>query len=755
MYAKVIIDIAHSQVDRLFTYAVPEGLRIQPGQRVRVPFGRGNRATEGFVLELAAEPPPNIAVKPLHAALEPYPALLPDQLALARWMQDAYHCLLVDALRLMIPPQMRGGRVRERLVANVALAPDTGLDAAIRALYTKNGTLRAPKQLEVLELFRMAPEGMPAQDITRAVPGAAPALRALLDKGLLVRTDHVSFRRPPGPGRVPGSAPLPLTPFQQRAHHEICSGMDAGQSKAYLLHGITGSGKTEVYLQAIAHGLASGKQSILLVPEIALTPQTVDRFRARFGERVAVLHSRLSPGERFDEWRRLRTGRADMAVGARSAVFAPLPNLGLIVIDEEHELSYQSEQHPAYHALEVAHKRCQLTGAALVLGSATPSIQSYFRAASGRYSLLELPERVEGAALPQAHIADMRAEFLAGNNGIFSGLLRERLADCVARGEQAILFLNRRGYSTFVSCRGCGHVFRCRDCDVPMTFHKTDHVLRCHYCKLEQGLPEYCPACGKRYIKYFGVGTQQVQEQARALIPGLRVARMDTDTTRSKGGHRRVLDSFVHGDAQVLVGTQMIAKGLDIPNVTLVGVVAADSSLHLPDFRAHERTFQLLTQVAGRAGRADQPGHVVIQTYSPEHPVIRFAAAQDYKSFYAYELSNRRAALFPPYALFVRLLLTGADATGLELLAAQLARLLAARFSDALQAGGKPQNQVLSLFHAPAPVKRRRGQFRHHILLKLLRTRDTAMLLREAYQFAAEHRDAGNLTLTVNPPDML
>ena len=465
-----------------------------------------------------------------------------------------------------------------------------------------------------------------------------------------------------------------------------------------------------------------------------------------------MLHSRLSAGERFDEWRRIRLGAARVAVGARSAVFAPFDNLGLIVVDEEHEGSYQSESAPRYHAVEVAQRRAQAAGAPLLLGSATPSLLSYFRACSGRYRLLELPERVMRRPLPAVEVVDMREEFLSGNNGIFSGRLVSLLGECLDEGRQAMLFMNRRGYSTFVSCRACGSVVQCPNCDVSMTYHKADQRLRCHFCGASAPVPARCPVCGKPFIKYFGIGTEQVEEQLHALFPGARALRMDTDTMRGRDAHARLLEAFAAGEAQVLIGTQMIAKGHDFPNVTLVGVVAADATLCIPDYRSAERAFQLLTQVSGRAGRDEAPGRVVVQTYQPGHPVIRFARAHDYRGFYQYEMLERRKALLPPYSLFVRILFSGRDEAALEAAGERYGRELERELLALL--GEEGAQDLLLLVPSPAPIRKKQGAYRYQVLVKLLRTKRTAAAIRLIYAFAAAHRSELFAQLEVNPQDM-
>ena len=749
-----MIDIAHANVDRLFTYEIPAGMELSPGHRVLAPFGAGNKPVEGFVLEITQTfEEEGVRLKSVIKALEPYTALTGEQIALAYWIRDSYHCLLVDALRLMIPAQLRGGRVKEKRMSTVTLAPGMDAAEALASLKKKDGTSRAPIQSEILELLSSAKAPMSTADIAAFVPGASGAIAALVKKGLLAQEGYVTFRDPFGKGKISPSAPMEMTSAQKNSLTGICD-MMGKRAGTCLLHGVTGSGKTEVYMQAIACAIAEGGRAIVLVPEISLTPQAMDRFRSRFGERVAVLHSRLSPGERYDEWRRIRQGRVDVVIGARSAVFAPLENIRLIVVDEEHEPSYHSEITPRYGAAEVAARRAALTGVVLVLGSATPSVATYRRAKAGRYTLLELPERINESPMPEVKVVDMRREFLSGNNGIFSAALYEELSHCIASGEQAILFINRRGYSTFVSCRGCGYVMKCPDCDVSMTYHKIENAMKCHYCGRVARIPEKCPQCGKPYLKYFGVGTQQVEEQLIKSFPGVRALRMDLDTTRTKNAHYEIFSSFSGGDAQVLIGTQMIAKGLDIPNVTLVGVIAADSTLHIPDYRSAERTFQLITQVAGRAGRADKPGKVVIQSYTPEHPVIEYASRHDYKGFYEYEIAVRRAALFPPFSLFARVLFTGEDEDALYRMSEDFTAGLREALSDALTKQGADPRELLFIFASPAPIRRKQGQYRYQTLLKLARTKHTAAAVRVLYAYYDEKRPNEAQGVEINPQDM-
>ena len=756
---EVIVDIAHANVDRLYSYRVPEGMLVSPGSHVLVPFGNGNRQREGFVIRVmeqektavSDETQSSVTLKPLLRVIEPYPILTPEQIDLAYWMQKSYFCLLVDALRQMIPAQMRGGKVKEKIEKTIQLAHPEDADAQLLSLLDKSGKPRAPKQYEVLETLRTAGVEMAVSDVLAYVPDAQGAISALVKRGYVVEGGHVTFRRP-NISPLAADKLVTLNPAQESAVDAITTAMEA-KSGTLLLHGVTGSGKTEVYMRAIERCLASGRQAIMLVPEISLTPQTVGLFQERFSDGIAVLHSRLSAGERFDEWRRIRLGKARVAVGARSAVFAPMQNVGLIIVDEEHEGSYQSETVPRYNALDVAAYRAKQFGSPMLLGSATPSLLSYYRALSGRYTLLELPSRVQNRPLPAVEVIDMRQEFQAGNNGIFSGKLAQYLGECLEKGQQAMLFINRRGYSTFVSCRNCGHVILCDDCDISMTYHKGENRLRCHFCGAVKPLPTVCPACGKPFIKYFGIGTEQVEEALHNLFPKAVTLRMDTDTIRTKDTMQQMLTAFARGEAQFLVGTQMIAKGHDFPNVTLVGVVAADATLLIPDYRSTERTFQLLTQVAGRAGRDENPGKVVIQTYSPAHPAIRYAREHDYKSFYHYELEQRKKAIFPPFSLFVRILFSGDDErslqTGVDAYAEQLKHAL----GECLGAEG--EHDILLYSASPAPIKRKQRAYRYQILIKLLRTARLSRAIQTIYTFAGDHRGELYPMVEVNPQDML
>ena len=741
MYAQVIVDLSADALDRQFSYAVPDGMDVRPGQLVAVPFGA--RVLDGFVVSLSetCDVPPE-KVRPVLRVARAEPALLPDLMALAEWMHARYLCNLVDALRLMLPAEMRGGRVRERTFRYARLnLTDGELDAFIAA------HARAPKQVELLNRLR---EG----DLAVADISAKSALKGLVDKGAVAIYDREQRRTPSALREDAATRDPALMPEQQRAVDRLTAALDAGGGR-FLLHGVTGSGKTEVYIRVIRRAREAGRTAIVLVPEIALTPQMVAWFHGRFGGDAAVLHSALSAGERFDEWRRIRSGEARVVIGARSAVFAPVKDLGVIVVDEEHETTYQSDHRPRYDAREVAWRRAEQHGAVLLLGSATPSISTYMRAMPGvrpenRLQLIELRQRVNGRPMPEVEVVDMRGEFERGNHSVFSARLSAQLRRCLDEGHQAMLFINRRGHSTFVSCRACGHVVKCAQCDVSMTWHQAENALRCHYCGRTQPPPKTCPSCGSHYIKYFGAGTQKVQEELRRLFPDARAVRMDVDTTRAKDAHERILARFRSGEVNVLVGTQMIAKGLDFPNVSLVGIVAADVSLNLPDYRSVERTFQLITQMAGRAGRADVPGRVVVQTYEPEHYGICLAAAQDYRAFYTRESAHRRAALYPPFTSIARIVYSAKGDAEAKAAAEDAAAKLGAYLDES---GVRPD--VIQLDANVAPIRLLRGEARWQVLLKLYFKADLEAVAARMQALADAAPDGVRADLEINPVSLV
>ena len=701
MFVSVAIDLA---LDRLFTYAVPAELteKLLVGQLLRVPFS--GRIARGFALALTEEAPA-FKTRPVLAIEDDSPFFSPALLKLVRWIATYTHAPIETALRAALPAAVLkpSARPKELLYVEPAEAGPAPLTARQRAL--------------VQEIRRVGGGWM--QQLVREFKTTPATLRALAGKGALAIAPRAARRDPLAGRHVMPTAPLALN-LEQRAALEAIR----VATKPVLLHGVTGSGKTEVYLQAIARVLEAGKGAIVLVPEISLTPQTVRRFAGRFGARVAVLHSALSDGERYDEWHRIRTGEARVVVGPRSAVFAPVRNLGLIVVDEEHDPSYKQDETPRYHARDVAVMRAKIEGAVAVLGSATPSLESWQNAEDGKYALARVPHRVAGRALPAVHLVNMDEETArVGHAPIFSSLLLDALHARLERGEQTILFLNRRGYSRVLECPACAWVAECPDCSVPYTYHRADNCLRCHVCGGWRHVPAACPLCHGTDFSYTGIGTQRAEAALKACFRRARILRMDADSTARKFSHDDILSAFRAGKADVLIGTQMIAKGLDFPNVTLVGVLNADTSLHRPDPRASERTYQLLAQVSGRAGRAEKPGEVYIQTFSPEAPAIAAAASDcGFAAFAAQELAARRAAYFPPFCRMATLLFRAKDEA--------LARSWAGLYAQSLASWAKRFNAArqAALFRVSeaeeAPLLKAEGWFRYQVVVRAPAAKD-------------------------------
>ncbi len=739
MYAEIIVDIASEQVDRVFTYAVPDSLSIVPGMRVRVPFG--SREKEGYVVRLKEQADfDESRIKPVLAALEDYPALLPSLMALAQEIKEKSRCPLCEALRLMLPPEMRGSRVKVKTEEYAQLTiPLDRVEEAIQA------QKRSPKRQLLITLLSDG-EPHPVDELRAMINGVRDALKYLSEKEM-VRVFEKEALRSPYYGRMDAVPDPELTMEQREALEELIPALRA-PVKPFLLHGVTGSGKTEVFIRLVREALKLGKSAVILVPEIVLTPQMITWFRSRFGNAMAVLHSRLSPGERFDEWRRIRLGDARIVIGARSAVFAPVENLGVIIVDEEHEQTYYSDRFPQYDAREIAASRGRREKAAVLLSSATPSIYSYAMTRRGDYTLVEMPHRVLDRPLPDIHLVDMREELRKGNHGMFSGLFQQKLRACLEKGQQAMLFINRRGYASSVVCRKCGETVKCGRCDVSMTYHSVDRTLRCHYCGAVRPLPKVCPACESPYIRPMGIGTQKVEEELKKQFPGVGVIRMDIDTTAGKNAHFELVDRFRAGEAQILLGTQMIAKGLDFPQVTLVGAVLADLTLNFPDYRSPERTFQLLVQVAGRAGRGREPGEVVIQTYQPEHYAIRASAKQDYRAFFNEEFSRRKAGLYPPFTMMVRFLCEAKEMPAAMAAAQAIHDRIMAEF------GNTPlKRRILFIRADEAPITRIQDRARAHVLLKLLNHPDTERLLGR-FQEMAEDEYPARVQLEINPASL-
>ena len=687
-----------------FDYAVPDALaaQVEPGRRVRVPLGKGNRAMVGYCVAVGVKPVGKRSLKPLAEVIDQRSLLSPAMLRLTHWIAEHYLCEWGQVLEAVVPAGVRG-QAGTRMATVLVPAPD--LAARVKELKL------TAKQALLLKLLQGSQEPLTATDLARQAKCTLAPITLLRQKGL-IRTRSQRLQTPtPDERAVPRQPHLKLNPDQQQALDTILQSLHARQHQTLLIHGVTGSGKTEVYIQAIQEVVHFGRQAIVLVPEISLTPQTLHRFRERF-ERVADLHSHLTDAERHWQWQKIADGQVQVVVGARSAIFAPTPHLGLIILDEEHEASFKQETAPRYHARDVALVRAQAESVPLVLGSATPSLESWQRAQSGQYRLIEMPRRVKNRPLPAVGTIDLRAdEHARASRGSISRQLHLAMHEALTNGGQVMLLLNRRGFSTHIQCPACGNVVTCPDCDIALTHHRTEEVALCHYCDYQIPTPHACPQCKFAGIRYSGLGTQRLEAEIRARFPDYACLRMDTDTMQGRGAHERALSAFREGKVRILLGTQMIAKGLDFPNVTLVGVINADTALHLPDFRAAERTFHLVTQVAGRTGRGEKGGRVLVQSFNPDHPAIQAAVRHDYGAFAAGELPIRKMLGYPPFSFMVRLVLRGPS----EPLVAEFAQQVAAWLTTALE-GSSPGTRVLG--PAPAPFAKLRGNFRYQLQLQ-------------------------------------
>lgn len=688
MFAKIIIDQDAKALDKVFEYKIPQDMQVDVGERVIVPFG--TRYLQGFIVAIEEKSEYDESkIKPIARKIEDFAIIKPEMLQLMLHMADKLHLKLASILRLFLPSEMRTDKVKELIVKHVRLAENFVLPSK-----------RAVKQLEIIYYLQENGQQRFA-DVSNAF-GYAP-LAALVKNGTVVVEEVQKFRAPEFD--VLKSEKRKLTPLQQRAVDTIC------ENKTYLLHGVTGSGKTEVYMNLIERQLEKNKTALMLVPEISLTPQVLANFKARFGDNVALIHSGLSAGERFDEWKRIFFGEAKVVVGARSAIFCPLENLGIIIIDEEHEQSYVSESNPRYDTHMVAQFRQKHNNCTLVFGSATPSIDSYAKAIDGEYELVEMPVRVNGMEMPKIVVIDMLMEMRQGNNQIFSIPLIYELQEIVKQKKQAMIFINRRGFSSFQRCRDCGYVAKCTDCDVSLVYHSFENKLKCHYCGKRFHALDICPSCGSKDIKQGAIGTERVVEELQKLFPDVRILRMDNDTTSKKNGHREILNEFKNTKPAILVGTQMIAKGHDFEDVLLVGIVDADQSLYQSDYRSIERTFQLITQVAGRAGRSSTQGRVILQTYSPRHYVYRFATNYDYKGFFKKEANLRKVTNFPPYARIVRILFSHEN----EKIVAQECKLC---YNKVQAVKEQYKDDFVYLDVMKAPLNKIKNKFRYQIMMR-------------------------------------
>jgi primosomal protein N' (replication factor Y) len=717
-FAEVVLNLP---LDRSFTYRVPLALResVRPGMRVKVPFGP--REQTGYVVKLAD----NASYPRIKDLKEASDEVLADDrlLELARWVASRYACSWGEAINAAIP-----SGVKTRNPGQV-----------LRMISAGTGEAKTGKQQAALEIARKLTAPLPRPEFLKAAAVSSAVVAAMVKSGLLVETKVRPEIDSMAEALVEPPKDIRLTPAQEEALRVV------EQGGVILLHGVTGSGKTEVYLRAIARAVEQGRQAIVLVPEIALTPQTVARFKARF-PRVAVLHSVLTQADRARQWRAIRNGDVDVIVGARSAVFAPAKALGLIVLDEEHEGAYKQENDPRYHAREVAVHRAKLEGATVILGSATPSLEAVHRAQSGEYRLARLPGRVEGRQMPEIEVVDMAAEKLElKHHPIISRRLEQLMRRSMERDEQAILFLNRRGFLTHVSCRRCGWFFSCKRCDVAMTWHRQTSRAVCHYCYDSQPMPATCPDCGAGALSLYGMGTERIEDELRHLFPGFAVSRMDSDSMKTRDDYRRSLGALWGGETDILVGTQMIAKGLDVPDVTLVGVVSADTAFHIPDFRSSERTFQLITQVAGRTGRGQKGGRVVVQTFYPKHDAVRMAATYDYEAFVRKELDQRRELGYPPFVSLVRALVQGWNENRVHEAARQLGEKLRATFDE---------SKVRVLGPAEPPLHKLKGRTRMHLLLKCPELEPVLPALRRVAE-TFPNDNSLQVVLDVDPLNML
>lgn len=700
-YANVIIDISHEKVDRPFQYRIPDSLKekLAVGMCVQIPFGTGNRKRKGYVIEITGKNEyPEEKIKEIDGIITDNLPAEADAIRLAAWMRQTYGSTMIAALKTVLPVKRAVKAVEKKKLRRSLSAEE--LTSLLGECMRKHQNAKVRVLQELL-----TEEELPYELVTGKLHVSAATLNSLVNQGAITIESESSYRNPVSLNVTAQSGPE-LSEEQRYIKEQILSDYDKNIRNTYLIHGITGSGKTLVYLALIEEMIKRGKQCIVLIPEIALTYQTLLRFYKRFGERVSVMNSSLSQGERFDQCERARKGEIDVMIGPRSALFVPFPSLGMIVIDEEHEGSYISENAPRYHARETAEYIASLKKASLVLGSATPSLEAYYKAKKGEYRLFTMKNRKNGGELANVRIVDLRQELRKGNRSIFSSDLQELIRDRLGKKQQIMLFLNRRGYAGFVSCRSCGYVMKCPHCDVSLSQHIGGKMV-CHYCGYETVQPKRCPNCSSNYILGFKAGTQQIERQLYELFPGIRVLRMDGDTTKQKGSFEKILSAFAEGEADVLLGTQMIVKGHDFPNVTLVGVLAADLSLNDSDYRAGEKTFQLLTQAEGRAGRGTLPGEAIIQTYRPEHYSIQQAAKQDYEAFYEEEILYRELLEYPPAGHMLTILVVSKDEKRCKGLAVRLAK----------EAGA----YVHVIGPTPAAVSKVKDYYRYMIYLKSLK----------------------------------
>ncbi len=746
-FAGVIINRLALSIDKIFDYKIPDDLthKVCVGSHVFVPFGRGKKLIDGYVLSVKETTDFDGEVKEIVSLATPEPLFDQEMLEVAKYIKKTCFCSYISAIKTILPPGSGSkNKINDKFIKGSVL--NLPYDEAFEVLELLRK--KAPKQAQVLELL-IQNDFVANSDITFLTGATSASIKSLADKGF-IRTEIIeSLRMPLNYDEIKPTKSPKLTDEQKLAVESITTSIKNRTCDTFLLHGITGSGKTEVFLNCIENALLQNRTAIVLVPEISLTPQMVTRFVSRFGKKIAVLHSALSQGERADEYKRIKRGEATVVVGARSAVFAPLKNIGVIVIDEEHETSYKAENSPTYHAKDVALMRARVHSCVCILASATPSVESYYLAKQGKYKLLPLSHRATGATLPEIIVSDMRQELKSGNRSCIGNILLNEIKKNKENNEQSILFLNRRGFSSFVSCRSCGYVVKCKNCDVSLTYHKHRGTLNCHYCGYTIKKPTICPECKSPYIKEFGIGTQRVEEEIKELFPDMSVIRMDMDTTSQKSSHQTLLKRFEEEKTDILLGTQMVSKGLDFPNVTLVGVLAADQSLGIDDFRANERTFNLITQVCGRAGRGERYGRAVIQTYMPENSTLKLAKKQDYISFYNEEIEIRKHLNFPPFCDIVSILLTSENETELTKYSKSLAASIKAVMTKEL----KTNFEILG--PAPASIPKINSKYRCRIWIKCKLTEKAEDIFTRLRAYHIKNANNINMIIENNPYNTL
>ena len=746
MVAGVIINSTAKVLNRVFDYIVPKELEnnIKIGDRVRISFGNSKNLKEGFVFYIKETS--EFATKPINSIEKN--GLTENRMELAKLMSRMYFCNIFDCIKLMLPPgtttNILENRVKDKTGNFVYLAKD--IDEIEELI--ENGTVKSPKQIRILE-FLKDNEGIYISDLETYTDTSRAIIKTLEKNGYIEIIEENIERNPFSMKEVPRDKKLKLTEEQQIAFNKVNEKIDKNEFGEFLLYGVTGSGKTEIYLQLIQNVLEKGKTAIMLVPEISLTPQMVNRFLARFGNCISVLHSKLSIGERYDAFQKIKKGESKIIIGARSAIFAPVENVGILIIDEEHDMSYKSDMTPKYNVKDIARYICKNNNAPLLLGSATPDVNTFYNTEIGKTELLTLTKRANNSNLPTVEIVDLREELAKGNKTMISEKLKDYIEENIKNKRQTILFLNRRGFSTFVMCRDCGFTAKCKNCNITLTYHKNNNKLKCHYCGFETNNIIECPSCNSKNVRYFGAGTQKLEEEIRKIFPNIKTIRMDIDTVTKKNSHEQILEKFKNENIDILIGTQMVVKGHHFPNVTLVGVIAADSSLNIEDYRAGERTFQILTQVAGRAGRENLPGKVIVQTYNKDNYSIEYAKKQNYDLFYRSEIMMRKQLNYPPFCDIIQFSINAKSETDVIKVSRYIYTELKKEFNSI-------KNNVIIYEPVPAPIDRIKNKYRWRILLKCRFNNNIINLINNIIDkyYKRNYKDV-RLIIDVNPNNMM